>query len=63
MGLPVSTLAVEWIEIRIWRIATNGDGTVSTLAVEWIEINIKGQTAGNRGVSTLAVEWIEMSCP
>ena len=33
----VSTLAVEWIEIRITS-ANKPIATVSTLAVEWIEI-------------------------
>ena len=33
----VSTLAVEWIEIR-WKISIRYYITVSTLAVEWIEI-------------------------
>ena len=55
----VSTLAVEWIEIRLHH----GQITVmvvSTLAVEWIEIHHYRITITSIWVSTLAVEWIEM---
>ena len=57
--LPVSTLAVEWIEI----ISSNSSicrNRVSTLAVEWIEIVPATCLLHASGVSTLAVEWIEI---
>ncbi len=57
--LWVSTLAVEWIEIRC-KNPEHGCRRVSTLAVEWIEILSLIILYAQKGVSTLAVEWIEI---
>ena len=58
--LSVSTLAVEWIEIKFFVKYWNICGGVSTLAVEWIEISPSDGVATLKVVSTLAVEWIEI---
>ena len=58
-GYVVSTLAVEWIEIRCRRIARKYS-RVSTLAVEWIEMSLAVWHGSVFLVSTLAVEWIEI---
>ena len=60
MRWGVSTLAVEWIEMRKGRNRKNHTW-VSTLAVEWIEIYSDFSLSYSFCVSTLAVEWIEMT--
>ena len=56
----VSTLVVEWIEIRKSDRRLKASG-VSTLVVEWIEIIWFGDKSPAYSVSTLVVEWIEIS--
>ena len=56
----VSTLVVEWIEIRVWNRTTWLHQSVSTLVVEWIEMVHLGGRTWRTWVSTLVVEWIEI---
>ena len=60
MRKKVSTLVVEWIEIRVWNRRTWLHQSVSTLVVEWIEMVHLGGRTWRTWVSTLVVEWIEM---
>ena len=55
----VSTLVVEWIEIKPCQQGFNHQ-SVSTLVVEWIEMIIGWVLYVASIVSTLVVEWIEI---